>query len=376
MRILIFGPYPQAGQPISGGVMAVVHALAQGLARRGMAVAVASAVARGQDRKEKDGAVQVYHLGIPPLPRTRRHRRIRRKLLSVGHDFQPTIVHAHGTGYYAAAALESKWPTILTAHGVAFEEAKRSRARGVKEKLAWRYDARFEAQVLLKARYVIAINPYIRRAFSKYDHLHWFDIPNPVDDQFFTIQRQPEPGRLFNPARVIPRKGTDLLIRAFIAVADRFPQAQLRIAGETDAMPNYVAHCLAMVSQAGLQQRVQFLGNLDHGALQEEYRRASGVVLASRQETAPVVIGEAFAAGCPVIATEVGGVGWMVTHGVNGLLVPPEQDVALAEALARLLTGNDVLAWSHQARLTAQSYRLDRILDATLAAYERVLSIS
>ncbi len=375
MRILIFGPYPQAGQPISGGVMAVVHALAQGLARRGMTVAVASAVARGPDRVENDGAVRVYHLGIPPLPRTRRHRRIRSKLLSVGNDFQPTIVHAHGTGYYAAAALDGDWPAILTAHGVAFEEAKRSQARSLKEKLAWRYDAHFEARVLRKARYVIAINPYIRRAFSKYAHLSWFDIPNPVDDRFFDLNRQPEPGRLFNPARVIPRKGTDVLIRAFIAVADRFPQAQLRIAGETDSMPDFVAACQAMVAKAGLQRRVHFLGSLDQPELLEEYRRSVGVVLASRQETAPVVIGEAFATGNPVIATQVGGVGWMISHEVNGLVTPPEQASPLAEALARLLAGGaDVAAWSDQARRAAASYRLDRILDATLAAYERVLT--
>ncbi len=374
MRVLLFGPYPALDRPISGGVMAVVHALAQGLSRRGVHVAVASAAAGGEDGMEQDGRVQIYRLGIPRLPRARAFRPIRQKLLRVAHDFRPTLIHAHGTGYYAAAALDGLWPAIITAHGVIYEEARRSQARGLKERLAWRYDARLEAQVLRRAREVIAINPYIRRAFAHYPHLRWFDIPNPVDDAFFDVARAAEPGRLFSPARVIPRKGVDVLIRAFVAIADRFPRAQLRIAGETASMPGFAARCRALAEEAGLGQRVRFLGNLDRDALLEEYARAWVTVLASRQETAPVAIGEALAAGCPVIATRVGGAPWMVHHELDGLLVPPEDADALAAALARALSaGEELDAWSRRARAAAQSYRLDAVLDATLAAYQAVV---
>ena len=375
MRVLIFGPYPAPGQPISGGVMAVVRALARGLDRRGIEVGVATAAARGEDREEMDGRIKVYRRGIPSLPRAQGHRPIRRKLLAVAHDFRPTLIHAHGTVYYAAAALDGLWPVIITAHGVAYEEARRSQARGLKERLAWRYDARLESRVLKRARFAIAINPYIRQAFAEYEHLHWFDIPNPVDDAFFRVARASEPGRLFTPARVIPRKGVDILIRAFAAAADRFPQAQLRIAGETASMPDFVKQCRALVAKSGIADRVHFLGNLGRDALVEEYSRAWVMVLPSRQETAPVAIGEAFAAGCPVIATRVGGVPWMVHHEVDGLLVPPDDDEALARALMHALSGGDeVDAWSRNARTAAQPYRLDAILDATLTAYRRVLS--
>ncbi len=375
MRVLIFGPYPAPGQPISGGVMAVVHTLAQGLAQRNVTVGVVTAAAGGEDRDEEDGRVRVYRRGIPRLPRTRRHRTIRGKLLEAAHHFRPAIIHAHGTGYYAAAALDGLWPVVITAHGVVYEEARRSQARGLKERLAWRYDARLESDVLKRARFAIAINPYIRQAFAEYEHLHWFHIPNPVDDAFFGIARTPEPGRFFTPARVIPRKGVDILIQAFAAAADRFPQAQLRIAGETASMPDFVRQCRALAAKSGIADRVHFLGNLDRDALVEEYGRAWVTVLASRQETAPVAIGEAFAAGCPVIATRVGGVPWMVHQGVNGLLVHPEDDEALAHALMHALSaGDEVDAWSRNARTAAQSYRLEAILDATLAAYRRVLS--
>jgi len=375
MRILLFGPYPQSDGRISGGVMAVVYALVRALAQRpGIEVAVASASPGAEDRMEEIGGVTIYRLGISRLPRTRGHRRIRRKLVDAAHDFRPTIIHAHGTGYYAAAALDGFWPVILTAHGVIYEEAKHSRARGLKDKLAWQYDARLEAQTLRRARHAIAISPYIRQAFADYPHLQWFDIPNPVDDVFFTVQREPEAGRLFTPARVIPRKGIDILIRAFAKIADDFPHATLRIAGETETAPDYAARCRALAVDAGVEQRVYFLGNLNRESLLNEYRLAEGVVLPARQETAPVAIEEALAAGCPVIATEVGGVPWMIDHGQNGLLVPSEDVEALASALARLLHGEQSSTWSQRASASAAPYRLDAVADATLDAYQTLLA--
>ncbi len=378
MRVLFFGPYPLLGQPIMGGVMAVVHALVQGMARRDIKVGVASARAGGQDRVLQDGPITLYRLGIPRLPRSRGHTIIRRKLLQAAHAFQPTLIHAHGTGYYAAAALDGPWPAILTAHAVVYEEARRSvQGWALKNRLAWWYDTWMEKRVLARAQDIIAISPYIRQAFARYPHLRWYDIPNPVDDAFFQVQRQPQPGRLLTPARVIPRKGIDVLLQAFQSIARQFPQAQLRIAGETASMPDYVQRCRAMVAAAGLADRIHFLGNVTRTALLEEYARAQVMVLPSRQETAPVTIGEALAAGCPVIATRVGGTPWMVESGENGLLVPAEDAEALAQALAYALDHEDeVDRWSQHAREAAQTYRLDAVVDATLQVYARLMSDS
>jgi glycosyltransferase involved in cell wall biosynthesis len=355
--------------------MAVVAALARALARDDAhVVAVASASPGAADQVEQDGPVTIYRLGIPRLPRARGQRTIRRKLMATAHDFRPTIIHAHGTGYYAAAAQDGFWPVILTAHGVVYEEAKRSGPLGWKDRLAWQYDARLEKKVLGRARRVIAISPYIRQAFADYPHLQWIDIPNPVADAFFDIRPQPQPGRLFTPARVIPRKGVDILIRAFAAIARDFPQATLRIAGENTSNPDFAAACRTMAAAAGIDDRVHFLGNLNRDALLREYANAVGVVLPARQETAPVAIEEALAAGCPVIATRVGGVPWMIEHERNGLLVAPADADALARALARLLSQEeDAAIWARNARLSAAPYRLDAVTTATLAAYRTLL---
>jgi len=373
MRILIFGPYPFPGQPVSGGVMAVVHALAHGLSQRpGLEVAVAAAHVESHAGVEKDGPITIYRLPVTHRSRLRWRRRLRRALLDIAEDFQPDLIHAHGTGPYAAAALDGDWPHVITVHGVIRQEAALSGARTLKERLVWQYDAFFEDRVLRRARNCIAISPYVRRAFARYRQIHWWDIENPVNDDCFDVVPQPQTGRLLSVARVIPRKGIDVLISAFSSIADTYPQAQLRLAGETTSMPDYVAHCRALVSDAKLENRVHLLGSLQHAALLAEFSHAQVSVLAAKQETAPVAIAESLAAGCPVVATRAGGVPDMVEHEKTGLLLPADDPVALASALAQCLADpKQTSAWGNNARQAAKRYRLDDILDKTLAVYEQ-----
>ncbi|HEY53974.1 MAG TPA: glycosyltransferase family 4 protein [Caldilineae bacterium] len=373
MRILLFGPYPFLGKPISGGVMAVVHALARGLSQRpGLEVAVAAAHVESRAGVDRDGPITIFRLPVTHRSRLRWRRRLRRGLLDIADDFQPDLIHAHGTGYYAAAALDGVWPNVITAHGIISQEAALSGASTLKERLAWQYDAFFEDRVLRRIQNCIAISPYVRRAFARYRQIRWWDIENPIDDDCFDVTPRPQVGRLLSAARIIPRKGVDALISAFGRVAAVYPQAQLRLAGEITTAPDYVAHCRRLVANANLEARVHFLGNLSHADLLEEFSRAQASVLAARQETAPVAVAESLATGCPVVATRTGGVPDMVEPGQTGLLVPPDDPVALASALDQCLrdpaqTG----VWGQNARFAAERYRLERIVDKTLAVYEQ-----
>ena len=373
MRILIFGPYPFLGQPVSGGVMAVVHALAQGLSQRdGLKVAVAAVHVESHVSVAQDGPITIYRLPVTHRSRLRLRRRLRSALQDIARDFRPDIIHAHGTGLYAAAALDGDWPNVITVHGVIRQEAALSGARTLKERLVWQYDALFEDRVLRRARNCIAISPYVRRAFARYRQIRWQDIENPVNDDCFDVIPQPQAGRLLSVARIIPRKGIDVLITAFADIADAHSQAQLRLAGETTSMPEYVAHCRALISDAKLEDRVHLLGSLQHVELLEEFSHAQASVLAARQETAPVAVAESLAAGCPVVATRAGGVPDMVEHEKTGLLLPSDDPVALASALDQCL--NDPVQtsiWGKNARQAAGRYRLDVIVDKTLAVYEQ-----
>ncbi len=371
MRILIFGPYPFSGQPVSGGVMAVVHALAQGLSQRdGLEVGVAAVHVESHVGVEQDGPITIYRLPVTHRSRLRLRRRLRSALQDIARDFRPDIIHAHGTGLYAAAALDGDWPNVITVHGVIRQEAALSGARTLKERLVWQYDAFFEDRVLRRAQNCIAISPYVRRAFARYRQIRWQDIENPVNDDCFDVIPQPQTGRLLSVARIIPRKGIDVLITAFAVIADAHPQAQLRLAGETTSMPEYVAHCRKLITDAKLEDRVHFLGELQRPELLEELSYAQVSVLAARQETAPVAVAESLAAGCPVVATQVGGVPDMVEHGKTGLLIP-ESDPSFF-GLAFTVCLNDPVQtsiWGENARQAAERYRLDVIIEKTLEVY-------
>ena len=90
-----------------------------------------------------------------------------------------------------------------------------------------------------------------------------------------------------------------------------------------------------MAADLGLAGRVHFLGQRDD--IPDLLAALDIFVLPSHSEGVSLALLEAMAAGLPVIATAVGGLPEVVTDGVNGLLIPPQDPEALAQALARLL---------------------------------------
>jgi glycosyltransferase involved in cell wall biosynthesis len=90
-------------------------------------------------------------------------------------------------------------------------------------------------------------------------------------------------------------------------------------------------------SERGLDGRVRFLGSLDRSGVLALFRAADASVLCSSWENFPHTLVEALAVGTPVIATAVGGVPELVRDGENGLLVPPGDEEALANAIRRIV---------------------------------------
>jgi glycosyltransferase involved in cell wall biosynthesis len=128
---------------------------------------------------------------------------------------------------------------------------------------------------------------------------------------------------------LIRRKGQDVLIRAFAASAAG-RDIHLLIASEGPERASYEA----LVAELGLRDRVHFLGYYqDVPAL---YRAADMIALASRADAFGLVLAEAGYFSVPAVATTVGGIPEVVEDGVTGLLVPPDDPAALAEALVRL----------------------------------------
>jgi glycosyltransferase involved in cell wall biosynthesis len=125
----------------------------------------------------------------------------------------------------------------------------------------------------------------------------------------------------------VERKGLGELIRAFgLLPRGRF---SLEIVG--DGPDEGVLRNL--VSSLGLAGEVNFLGSLERSTVAERYREADLFTLPSSAEAFGNVFAEALASGLPIIGSTVGGIPELVEHGTNGLLVPPGNPEALAQAI-------------------------------------------
>lgn len=176
-----------------------------------------------------------------------------------------------------------------------------------------------------------------------------FIIPNMVTWPIPTIQPVISPEQWIKPgARLIlavgniyPLKGFDLLIQAFVMVVHDHPDWHLAIVGSRDANENTVQALESLVVSNGLQTRIVFPGKV--GNIADWYSRADLFVLSSRREGFPNALMEAMAAGCAAIAYDCPtGPREIIDDGINGLLVPPENIEALAQALHQLMRDDSI----------------------------------
>ena len=134
----------------------------------------------------------------------------------------------------------------------------------------------------------------------------------------------------------------------------------------------------AQVAGLGLEERVLFAGEVDDADLPAYYRAADIFCLPSvhRSEALGIVLLEAMASGLPLISTELGtGTSWVNQHEVTGLVVPPGNADALAEAIERLARNDDERRAFGQAALrrAREEFGLEQMLDQTEAVYRGVL---
>jgi glycosyltransferase involved in cell wall biosynthesis len=140
--------------------------------------------------------------------------------------------------------------------------------------------------------------------------------------------------RLLSVGSVVPVKGYDLLIAALATLPDM--AWRLTIAGDRTRNPAAAAQLDADIAANGLCDRVAVLGAVPPKRIIELYLASDVFVLASRFESYGMAIAEAIAHGLPLVSTMAGAIPDTVPAGA-GLLVPPDDVAALAQALRRLI---------------------------------------
>lgn len=133
--------------------------------------------------------------------------------------------------------------------------------------------------------------------------------------------------------RLSVEKGVDTLLRAFDAALPSLPQdMRLVVVGDgPDA-----ADLKTLASSLGCASRIEFAGYQTGGALQAYVERASLAIASSRwRENMPYSIVEAFAAGTPVVGTDIGGIPELVDEGKTGFICDPGDVQSMADAISR-----------------------------------------
>jgi glycosyltransferase involved in cell wall biosynthesis len=151
------------------------------------------------------------------------------------------------------------------------------------------------------------------------------------------VQLRPAAGPLVfgYVGRLTEAKGVHVLVEAAAQLAPDLP-VEIHIYGDLTAEPDYVARLRAL---AGASPRVQFKGPFGKAALAQVYNSLDVVVVPSIwYENSPLVIHEAYAAGRPVIASDLGGMAEFTVHGLTGLTFVAGDAAALAQAMTRLAT--------------------------------------
>jgi glycosyltransferase involved in cell wall biosynthesis len=345
MRVAMLGPYPLDDQRLMGGVEAAMVHLSRELAKRpdvDLHIVTCSQKVPEPQTTQREGFT-VIRLPRGRMGRVTWHLRETKAFNAILRNLEPDVVHAHTSGLYAGAALASPYPAVITVHGIVAEEAKL--LTGWRDELRGFLDTQYERWVIRRAKHLIAITPYVRDVFDGVFDGRSYLVENPCDERFFAVGRDPVPGTILFTGVVIPRKGVLPLLKAFRLLRQRttpdLSATQLRIAGSTQVHPEYYAACRDYVRENDLEEAVTFLGHLAPERVLEEYARCATLVLPAFQETAPIVVAEAMAAGVPLVATRAGGVPWMVEDGVTGVTLPlpslPEGDhQTLARALAQV----------------------------------------
>ena len=373
MRVAMPTMYPVDMTSSPGGVRAVAYNLAQGLKQFPDLDIHVLHCGRDviADRVEGHGNLTVHFMSLPRqrlIPNMVRSVWLVRRAL---RQIRPDVVHSH-LSWYSVAAV-GKFPTLWTIHGMAFREAQ-IYSRTLFDRLRWSLTLHYVRRALRSVKHLVAISPFVLEEYGAMTTAKWYRVDNPIADAFFQDRTQENANRILFAGSIDERKNPLDLLRVLATVRDRFPEAELHIAGRV-TNPSYSASVKDYVRAKGLERNVTFCGLLGPDELRRAYRECALLALTSRQETQPMVVIEAMASGRPVVATRVGGVADLIDDGITGFIVDVGDIGGAARRVCELLSDPERRArMGRAARAKADArFRLSRVAERYIEIYRETM---
>ena len=210
---------------------------------------------------------------------------------------------------------------------------------------------------------------------------HFYPIPPDEAKQYLGLN--PDDRMVLYVGRIEPLKGVSTLIEAMSCLKFKDQSGPVHLAiigGEPDVTPEEMstemAHLQKLSDDLAMDQTVVFLGKRGQNTLPYYYSAAEVLVMPSHYESFGMVALEAMACGTPVIASDVGGLGFLVQDGETGYTVPDGEPDKLCEKLT-LLLGDHALRekMGQRAVEVAQSYSWEKIAKQIVDVYEGLIGV-
>lgn len=229
------------------------------------------------------------------------------------------------------------------------------------------------------------------RAWTKYlnpaaNYYHVGEIMRPPfysgkRDEAKAVRHSIYCGAAFN----YPLKGGHWLLRAIAALKRQYPDVQLRVANaRKSAKPKgirdwlrqgeYNRYLSRLIDELGVEENVVLLPALSGDEVREELEKAEVLCIPSACENSPNSIGEAMLTGCPVVATNVGGVSSIIEDGVTGLLIPFADPAMIADRIAYLFENRETASRISMAacKVAEARYSPQKVVTDLRSAYDKV----
>jgi D-inositol-3-phosphate glycosyltransferase len=400
-------PLATLGGKKTGGMNVYVRDISRELARRGIKVDVFT---RSEDdcqptiRHDLGFGARVIHIKAGPerpRPLTEIAQYVDQFVSGVtrfaeNEELSYDLIHSHyWLSGQVSEELSQRWdnvPVVQMFHTLGHMKNRIAQSESERVPQA-RIDG--EGHVMSVTDRIIAATP------AEYAQLHWLyrtdmskviTIPPGVDLELFQpinkmmakeqVGIEAEEKNILFAGRIEPLKGVDTLLCAIALIRKEAPESVKNvcvtiIGGDpwNDNPDEEMARLHQLRNELGVNEVVTFVGAKDQDDLPSYYAAAEMVVMPSHYESFGMVALEAMAMRTPVIASEVGGLAFLVQDGINGFHVPSRDPESLAERIFTLLSDDDCRqTLARQAGRYAQDFAWPNIVDQMLEVYSDLLT--
>ncbi len=288
----------------------------------------------------------------------------------------PEVCHIHGTSLFAWLMYRElkrmEMPLVVTVHGLVRIEKLNALKKSISAKKLFQYlyQGWVEKRFLSHLPAAIVDTEYVKSRVCQYPIRRkpiMYVIPQGIDEAFFSLKCSKDSQMILSVGAVGERKGHLFTLKAFELAVDKGMDAQLVIAG-TIADKLYLERFQNAIAQSKYKKQISLYSDLTDKALKQLYEKAHLFVLHSEEESQGIVFAEAMATGLPVVATQVGGIPWVVENGRNGLLSDYGDVETFADSIQKLMS--DISLWQSMSDISSEAAKVyhwyiisDRIIE-------------